>query len=374
MSSIFPVLAATLILLGTASKALSGDLSVPAIDRRAFGTTIDGQPVDQITLSLANGSSARLITYGATLTHLRVPDRKGQLDDVVLGFDNLNQYETQSPFFGCTTGRVANRIAGGRFSLDGADYELAVNNGPNHLHGGVKGFDKVIWEATTEEGEAGPSVRFTYLSADGEEGYPGNLAVEVVYTLTLEGALSIDYRATTDKATPVNLTNHSYFNLEGAASGPVLGHVLTLHADRFTEPDSTLIPTGRLLPVQGTPLDFTSPTAIGARIDQLVIGGYDHNYVLNGQAGQPPLIAEVFAPVSGRLMQVSTTEPGVQLYTANHLNGVKGKDEAVYGRYHGFCLETQHFPDSVNQANFPSVILRPGQTYQTTTVYRFSSR
>ena len=374
MASTFPILAAALLLVGSAGKAISGEKSVLAIDRRPFGSTAAGQPVEQFTLSLANGSVARLITYGATLTQLHVPDRRGKLDDIVLGFDNLAQYESQSPFFGCTTGRVANRIAGGRFTLDGVAHELAVNDGPNHLHGGIKGFDKIVWKGRVLEDREGPSVRFTYRSADGEEGYPGALSVQVVYTLTEEGALRLEYRATTDRATPVNLTNHTYFNLEGAAAGPVLDHVLALYADRFTEPDGTLIPTGRLLPVQGTPLDFTSPTAIGADIEQLEIGGYDHNYALNGRAGEPPLIAEALGPDSGRLMQVSTTEPGVQLYTGNHLDGVTGKEGAVYNQYHGFCLETQHFPDSVNQPDFPSVILRPGQTYRQTTVYRFSTR
>jgi len=356
-----------------AVAALAAAEGEAKVSRDAFGRTADGRQVDRITLENDSGSVARVITYGGILTELLVKDREGNLGDVVLGFDNLAQYEKENPYFGCITGRVANRIAGGEFAVDGEEFTVAVNNGTNHLHGGLVGFDKVIWEAEERETDRGPSVRLSYLSKDGEEGYPGNLQVSVTYTLTPDDELVIEYEATTDKATPVNLTNHSYFNLAGG--GDVLGHILTLHARYYTEPDETLIPTGRILTVAGTPLDFTKPAAIGGRIGQIEIGGYDHNYVLdNGGRAEPGLAAEVYEPQSGRVMELFTTEPGVQFYSAIHLDGLKGKGGALYDQYHALCLETQHYPDSINQPGFPSVLLRPGETYQSTTVHRFSTR
>ena len=347
-----------------------------SLERMDFGKTPEGTPVELYVLT--NGKmTAKVMTYGAILTELQVPDRNGKLGDVVLGFDNLASYLAGHPYFGATTGRVANRVAGGKFTLDGKEYKLAVNNGPNSLHGGLKAFDKVVWKAEDASGPSGPAVKLTYTSPDGEEGYPGNLAVSVTYTVTADNELKIDYRASTDKATPLNLTNHSYFNLAGPASGDILGHELTLLAEEFTPADETLIPTGKLAPVKGTPLDFTSPTPIGARFDQLKGDplGYDHNYVLRGDGKTPALGARVFDPGSGRVLEMFTTEPGVQLYTANFLDGkLKGKGGVVYKKHHAFCLEAQHFPDSVHHANFPSTILRPGETYSQTTIYKFSTR
>ena len=357
-------------MLAVAMTATPGEAKV---NKEQFGTTAAGESVDRYTLTNDQGSFARVIAYGGIITELLVRDRDGVLGDVVLGFDTLEAYEERNPYFGTITGRVANRIAGGRFAIDGEEYELAVNNGPNHLHGGLVGFDKVVWEAEPLSLDRGPAVRMRYLSRDGEEGYPGNLAVAVTYIMTHADELVIEYGATTDRATPINLTNHSYFNLAGG--GDILGHIVTLHARYYTEPDSTLIPTGRILPVAGTPLDFTRPAAVGGRIGRIAIGGYDHNYVLdNGGRAEPGLAAEVYDPVSGRVMELFTTEPGVQFYSAIHLDGVQGKAGAVYDQYHALCLETQHYPDSINQPGFPSVLLKPGETYSTVTVHRFSSR
>jgi aldose 1-epimerase len=359
------------------------------VQKMAFGKTPDGKAVNMYVLTNTNGMKARIITYGATLTELDVPDRDGKLADVVLGFDTLAGYVKGHPYFGSTVGRVANRIAGGKFTLNGKEYKLAKNNGPNTLHGGHKGFDKVVWQAEPVGTADGEAVRFRYRSPDGEEGYPGRLDVEVTYTLTDKNELQIDYSATTNRATPVNLTNHSYFNLAGvrggdgaerSAPGTILDHELTINADRYTPVDETLIPTGEIKPVKGTPLDFTKPEKIGARIDELKgePGGYDHNYVLNGwqpEGKKLSLAARVRDPKSGRVMEVLTTEPGVQLYTGNFLDGtVKGKGGVNYRKHQALCLETQHFPDSVHHANFPSVILKPGQTYEQTTVYKFSAR
>jgi aldose 1-epimerase len=315
------------------------------------------------------------MTYGGIVTELHVPDRAGQLADVVLGFDGPQGYLAGNPpYFGAICGRVANRIAGAKFTLDRKEYTLAANNGPNSLHGGRKGFDKVLWKA---EPAPGTAVKLSYLSRDGEEGYPGNLSTAVTYTLTDGNELKIDYAATTDKATPVNLTNHSYFNLGGAASGNILGHELMLAADRYTPVDDSLIPTGELKPVRGTPFDFTKPTLIGARIDQVKgdPGGYDHNYVLNSGGQTLTLAARAVEPKSGRVLEMFTTEPGVQFYTGNYLDGsVKGKAGVAYQKHQGFCLEAQHFPDTVHHANFPSIILKPGKTYTQRTVYKFSAR
>jgi aldose 1-epimerase len=320
---------------------------------------------------------AKVITYGAILTELHVPDKNGQFDDVVLGFDDLKGYLGAHPFFGATVGRVANRIAKGKFTLDGKEYQLAVNNGPNALHGGKKGFDKVIWKANVPDA-AKPAVEFRYVSPDGEEGYPGELKVKVTYSLTPDNAVSIQYEATTDKATPVNLSNHSYFNLAGGRSGAtILDHEMQLAADRYTPVDDTLIPTGELKPVAGTPFDFTKPHTIGERIKQTGGNpvGYDHNFVLAKEIDGKQVGWSVRAveKKTGRVMEMSTTEPGVQFYTSNFMDGkLKGKGGVAYPQYGGFCLEAQHFPDSVNQPKFPSVILRPGETYRQTTSYKFS--
>ena len=346
-----------------------------AVIKLDFGRTGDGTPIDLYVLTNAKGVVAKITTYGAILTELRVPDRQGKLDDVVLGFDHLAAYLGGHPFFGATTGRVANRIAQGQFTLNGQTYKLAINNGPNSLHGGKKGFDKVVWKAGPVQVKDGVAVKFTYLSPDGEEGYPGNLNVTVVYTLTPDNALRIDYTATTDKDTVVNLTNHSYFNLGGTTPENVLGHELFIAADHYTPVDDTLIPTGEIAPVKGTPLDFTKPAKIGARIGEITskIGGYDHNYVLHSGGKSLALAARVHEPKSGRELEVFTTEPGIQLYTGNFLDGkLTGKGGITYGKHHAFCLETQHYPDSINQPNFPSTVLKPGGAYQTTTLFKFS--
>lgn len=341
---------------------------------KSFGKQKNGKQVELITLTNNRGMVAKIMTYGAILTELHVPDKKGTLGDVVLGFDNLATYEKGHPYFGATVGRIANRVAKGKFTLDGREYTLAVNNGPNHLHGGLVGFDKVIWNAklmTTAEGSA---VQFTYVSKDDEEGYPGNLSVAVTYTLTNENALRIDYVATTDKATPCNLTNHSYFNLAG--KGDITNHIVMLDADRFVDVDDTLIPTGKLPTVKGTKMDFTTPHAIGDHIAEVGAEptGYDHCYVAN-RAGGVKKFAEVYEPSTGRVMTMYTDQPGVQFYTGNFLDGtLTGKDGIVYKKHSGFCLEAGTFPDAVNQPSFPDSILRPGETYRQTTEYRFSVR
>ena len=356
-----------------ASESNNGNTSM-SIPKSDYGKTQDGQPVEMYTLTNKNGMTAKVITYGAILTELDVPDRNGKSADIVLGFTNLNDYLTRNPFFGAIAGRYANRIAKGQFTLDGKTYHLPINNGPNSLHGGNKGFDKRVWKAEPKQTSEGSSVAFTYVSADGEEGYPGKLTATVTYTLTHDNSLKLDYVATTDKPTVVNLTNHSYFNLAGEGSGTIDDQVLWLNADRYTPFDQTQIPTGDIAPVKGTPLDFTTPTPIGARIDQ-VEPGYDHNFVLNGPAGQLSPCAKVTDPKSGRVMEVFTTQPGVQLYTANHLNGtLSGPSGRPYGKHSAFCLETQHYPDSPNHPNFPSTVLRPGQTYHQVTVFKFSAQ
>lgn len=340
-----------------------------------FGETAEGVPVERFELS-GGGVTVKVMSYGAIITEIHAPDRNGTLADVVLGFDNLASYLAGHPHFGAMTGRVANRIAKGRFTLDGQEYTLAINNGPNSLHGGRKAFDKVVWTPEDVSGPSGQAVKFSYLSPDGEEGYPGNLASTVTYTVTPDGALRIDYTATTDRATPVNLTNHSYFNLAGPESGTILDHELMIAADQYTPSDATFIPTGEIRSVKGTPLDFTSPTPIGARIAEIggEPGGYDHNFVLRGGEG-PALAARVVDPKSGRILEMFTTEPGVQFYSANFLDGkYTGKGGVTYRKHQGFCLEAQHFPDSVNHPNFPSVILRPGSTYEQTTIYKFSAQ
>ena len=349
------------------------------IEKQAYGETSDGTPVNLYTLTNDSGIQARITNYGGTLVSLLVPDRGGALGDVVLGFDTLEEYLQHSPFFGCLVGRYGNRIAGGKFALKGVEYDLALNDGLNHLHGGRVGFDKVVWAAQMLRGEHHAGLELRYLSADGEEGYPGNLSVTVVYALNDENELQIEYSATTDKATVVNLTNHSYFNLAGAGHGTVLDHELTINASRFTPVDHTLIPTGELRSVEGTVLDFRQSTPIGARIDeddeQLGYGGgYDHNWVLDHEAGTLGLAARVYEPATGRLMEVHTTEPAVQCYTGSMMpDTIPGKGGQVYVRRGGLCLETQHYPNSPNQPSFPSTVLEPGDSYAQTTVFKFSA-
>jgi aldose 1-epimerase len=341
-----------------------------------FGAMPDGTQVEIYTLTNSHGLEARVMTYGATLVSLKLPDRQGALADVNLGFDELAGYLGPEPYFGCVVGRYANRIAKGTFSLDGVTYHLAKNNNGNSLHGGLRGFDKVVWKAEPVREDPAVGVKLSYLSPDLEEGYPGNLSVTVVYTLTDADELKISYEATTDKATPVNLTNHAYWNLAGQGRGDILGHELEIEADDYTAVDSpvNLIPTGEILPVKGTPLDFTSPRRIGERIAE-VEGGYDHNFVLRSGGGTMALAARVYEPQSGRILEISTDQPGLQFYSGNFLDGsVKGKGGVAYGRHFGLCLETQHFPDSPNHPNFPSTILEPGQTFKTTTVFKFLVR
>ncbi len=365
-----------------AAKPVAADSKSPAlgIETKPFGETSDGRAVRLYSLRNANGMTADIMTYGAIVVSLRTPDRDGRMDDIVLGYDNLQDYIKNSPYFGAIVGRYGNRIAKGKFTLDGAEYTLATNNNNlNHLHGGVTGFDKVVWDDEPVWKSDAVGVKLSYLSQDGEEGYPGNLKATVTYLLTNKNELRIDYEATTDKATPVNLTHHGYFNLTGGQRD-ILGHVLFLNAGKFTPVDEGLIPTGELPSVKGTPMDFTKPTEIGARInngyEQLKFGGgYDHNWVLNKRGSGMTLAARVYEPTTGRTMEVLTLEPGIQFYSGNFLDGtITGKGGKVYKHRWGFCLETQHYPDSPNKPNFPSTILRPGEKYQTTTIYRFSAK
>ncbi len=349
------------------------------IERAEFGAVAEGRTAEVFALVNDAGCVLRATDYGGIITGIVVPDRDGNAADVTLGFDSLAAYERDNPFFGALVGRYGNRIAGGRFRLDGEEYQLARNDGENHLHGGRRGFDKVLWQAEPAETPDGPALDLRYVSDDGEEGYPGELAVHVRYTWGNDHALRIDYTATTTRPTIVNLTQHAYFHLAGAGSGDVLDHELQVHASRFTPVDATLIPTGELRGVEGTPMDFRTPRRIGERIDaddeQLRLGGgYDHNFVIDGEPGELRPAARVVEATAGRTMEVLTTEPGVQLYTGNFLDGsLTGKGGAPYGRRSGFCLETQHYPDSPNKPQFPSTVLRPGETYRTTTVYRFAT-
>jgi aldose 1-epimerase len=349
---------------------------MPQVTRAPFGKTADGTAVDVLTLKNANGVEVQAITYGGIITSLKTPDRRGAIGDIVLGFDSIDGYLKGHPYFGAIIGRYGNRIAGGRFTIDNQVYKLATNNGPNHLHGGDRGFDKHVWQATSLKGRN--AVMFSRTSPDGEEGYPGALTVEVTYVLTDSNELIVEYLAKTDKPTHVNLTQHSYFNLAG--SGDILGHELSIDADRYTPVSAALIPTGELAPVDGTPFDFRKPAAIGARINdahpQIVNGkGYDHNWVLNGAAGQMRIVARVFEPKSGRTLEVSTSEPGMQFYAGNFLDGsITGKGGQAYTQRSGFCLETQHYPDTPNQPDFPATLLKPGQEYRTATVFKFGTR
>jgi aldose 1-epimerase len=347
------------------------------ITKKLFGTLPDGTAVDLYTLRNSKGMEAQITTYGGIVTSLKVPGRHGTSDDVVLGYDHLDGYLKTTPYFGALIGRYGNRIANGRFTLDGKAYPLAVNDGSNHLHGGLKGFDKVIWTARPVDTANGPTLQLTYLSPDGEEGYPGNLLVTAVYAVTEENALSVDFVATTDKKTVCNLTHHSYFNLAG--KGNVLAHVVQINADKFTPVDARLIPTGELRPVAGTPMDFRQPTPIGRHIDdpadeQIKLGkGYDHNWVLNKKSNELSLAARVSDPGTGRVMEVWTTEPGTQFYSGNYLDGtIIGKRGWAYTARNGFCFEPQHYPDSPNHPEFPTTELKPGETYRCTIAYKFS--
>jgi aldose 1-epimerase len=347
------------------------------LTRAPFGATPDGQPIELITLTNANGMEVRAMTYGGIILSIKVPDRTGTIADVVLGHDDAAGYFDNAPYFGAIVGRYGNRIARGTFALDGTTYTLATNNGDNHLHGGKTGWDKAMWHAATFDDQRSVGVTLAHSSADGDEGYPGRVDATVTYTLSDANELRVDYGATTDKPTPINLTQHTYFNLATAGAGTVLNHQLMINADRYTPVDDGLIPTGELAGVEETPFDFRQATAIGARIDQkntqLERGrGYDHNFVLNRSTEGLGLAARVVEPNTGRTLEVLTTEPGVQFYSGNFLDGtIAGKGGVKYPRRGGFCLETQHFPDSPNHPNFPSTVLRPGQTYKTSTVFRF---
>ena len=370
-----------LALAGLIAAGLVGCVTMPKtgiVKEAPFGKTADGTPVEIYTLRNSHGMEATIMTYGGTVTSLKVPDKNGKFGDVVLGYNQLPGYLTNSPFFGALIGRYGNRIAKGKFTLDGQTYTLATNNAPNHLHGGVKGFDKVVWTAKPVETFYGPGLELTYLSKDGEEGYPGSLSVKAIYAVTEKNELLVQFTATTDKDTICNLTHHSYFNLRG--SGDVLDHVVQINADKFTPTDSTAIPTGELKPVAGTPFDFRQPTAIGARIgetndEQIAFGkGYDHNWVLNKAPNELFLAARVFEPTTGRVMEVYTTSPGLQFYSGNFLDGtIKGKGGQVYQFRDGFCMEPQCFPDSPNHPNFPTTELKPGETYKNTIIYKFSA-
>jgi len=349
-----------------------------AVVSAPFGKAPDGTPVEIYTLRNKAGVEARICTYGGIVVSLKVPDRTGAMGDVVLGYDSLDGYLKSSPYFGCLVGRYGNRIARGQFTLDGKAYTLATNNYPNHLHGGVAGFDKRVWKATPGESKEGQQLVLRYTSPDGEEGFPGTLTVQATYTLTEDNGLRLDYEAVTDEPTVLNLTQHSYFNLAG--KGDILSHEVMINADRFTPVDATLIPTGELKPVDGTPFDFRKPTAIGARIqqddEQLKFGGgYDHNWVINASRDPLALQARVYEPTTGRVLEVLSTEPGLQFYCGNFLDGtITGKGGWVYQHRNGFCMEPQHYPDSPNKRGFPSAVLRPGQTFRSTILYRFSAQ
>ena len=378
----FKLRALSLIIFAASGLAVQPTFFVPqrvaSFSKEDFGQS-DGKKVELYTLTNRNGVEAKIMTYGGIVVSLKVPDKQGKLSDIVLGYDNLEGYLQDTSYFGALIGRYGNRIAKGRFKLNGTEYKLATNNGENHLHGGVKGFDKVVWNGTAAKTTNGVKLTLTYQSHDMEEGYPGNLFVTVAYTLTNANELRIDYSATTDKDSVVNLTHHSYFNLAAEGNGDILKHQLMINASRFTPVDPGLIPTGELRNVKGTPFDFLQPTPIGSRIDtedeQLKIGrGYDHNFVINGPSGVLRKAASVSEETTGRVMEVWTTEPGMQFYTGNFLSGKPGKGGKPYQFRYGFCLETQHYPDSPNHPLFPTTVLKKGARYQSTTIYRFSSR
>jgi aldose 1-epimerase len=378
-SAVLLLLAVAVLTSGAVSTAARH--TAPTISKAPFGSTAEG-PVDLYTLTNSNGVEVKIMTYGGIIQSVRVPDRRHHFENVTLGFDNLPDYVAKSPYFGCITGRYANRIAKGQFTLDGVTYQLPINNPPNSLHGGFVGFDKHIWATTEIHGDDSVGLRMTFTSPDGDQGYPGTLVAQVVYTLTNDDEIRMDYRATTDKATIVNLTNHAYWNLAGEGTSDIYGHELRLNADHYTPVDPTLIPTGAIDPVAGTPMDFTKTTPIGDRIrdgfPQLVIGrGYDHNWVLNRPSPTDTSLiqaAHVHEPTSDRILDIYTTEPGIQFYSGNFLDGtLVGTSGHMYRQGDGFALETQHYPDSPNHANFPSTVLRPGQVYATTTIYKFST-
>ena len=352
----------------------------PGIEKAEYGKLPDGQTADLFTLRNAAGMTAQITNYGGIIVSLTAPDKNGKFEDVTLGQDSLSSYVKNNPYFGALIGRYGNRIAKGKFTLDGKTYNLFINNFGNHLHGGKVGFDKVLWTATPVDGDE-PALKLKYTSKDGEEGYPGNLSVEVTYTLQKDNALKIDYQATTDKPTVVNLTNHTYFNLTGGAKRDILDHVVSLNADKLIPVDKTLIPTGKLQDVANTPFDFTNPTVVGKRINDSTNiqikygGGYDHGWVLNGPADSLKLAATVYEPTSGRVMEVRTTQPAIQFYTGNFLDGtVTGREGFPYKKRYAICLETEHYPDSPNHPTFPTTTLRPGETYKTTTIYQFSTK
>jgi aldose 1-epimerase len=342
-----------------------------------FGKTPDGQAVEIVTMTNGKGITARITSYGGTIVSFETPDRNGKPGDIVLGFDNVEAYsKPTNPFFGAIIGRYGNRIGGAKFTLDGKEYKLGVNDGNNTLHGGKIGYHQVLWKIEKAEAKDGKAeLKLSYLSKDGEEGFPGNLKCVVTYTLTADNKLEMKYEATTDKPTVVNMTNHAYWNLAGQGSGDVLGHEVMINADKITAVDKQLIPTGEFMDVNGTPFDFTKPMTIGSRIKQIDIGGYDHNFVLKGKPGKMKLAARVYEPTSGRVMEIQTTEPGIQFYSGNFLDGtLKGKEGKVYNKHGAFCLETQHYPDSPNKPNFPSTTLRPGEKYETVTTHTFSTK
>jgi len=379
MKKIEKLIVIFLVIISNSCTKISKKMQVLKIDKIQFGETMDGTGVDLFILSNNNGMEVRIITYGGIITSWTAPDKNGDYKDIVLGYNTLAEYEAETPYFGALIGRYGNRIAKGKFSLDDQEYTLAVNNGVNHLHGGLKGFDKVIWDAKTIVSDSTVSLELSYLSKDMEEGYPGNLETKVTYTLNNKDELSVNYEATTDKPTIVNLTQHSYFNLTADFNQDILGHELVINADSFLPIDNTLIPTGELRDVTGTPFDFKTSKAIGIHIDneniQLKNGlGYDHCWVLNDQNTGVRFVASAYEPVSGRLLEVFSDEPGIQFYSGNFLDGtLPGKNNGVYQHRTGFCLETQHYPDSPNQKNFPSVRINPGEKYNSKTVFRLSA-
>jgi len=366
---------------GALASNTHGKPGSSTVKKEPFGS-VGGQAVDIYTLTNRNGMEVKILTYGGIIQSVKVPDRRKHFENVTLGFDNLTDYVERSPYFGCITGRYANRIALGKFTLDGVTYQLPINNPPNSLHGGTVGFDKHVWAATVIQNHDGVGLKLTFTSPNGDQGYPGTLKAEVTYLLTDRNQIKMDYRATTDKATIINLTNHAYWNLEGEGSGSIDDHVLKLNASHYTPVDPTLIPTGAIDPVAGTPMDFTRSTAIGDRIrdsfEQLVIGrGYDHNWVLDRRSPSDTSMiraARVLEPDSGRVLEIFTTEPGIQFYSGNFLDGtLVGTSGRMYRQGDGFALETQHYPDSPNKPNFPSTVLRPGKVYNTSTIYQFST-
>jgi len=377
MKRLHAVLGLLLLIALSMTQCVKEELSTMNVEKKPFGQLADGTPVDLYVLTNENEMQVSITNYGGIITSMIAPDKDGNMGEVNLGFDDVSGYLKATTYFGALIGRYGNRIANGQFKLDGETYTLAKNNGPNHLHGGVVGFDKVLWNAKSFQNTTGVGLELTYLSKDGEEGYPGNLNVKVTYTLLAnENSLEISYEATTDKATHCNLTNHAYFNLKDGGASPILDHILQINADQYTPVDRGLIPTGELASVEGTPFDFRQPTAIGARIDaddeQIKRGpGYDHNFVLNGEPGTMRLAATVDEPTTGRILEVWTEEPGLQFYSGNFLDGtLTGHNGTVYQRRTGFCLESQHYPDTPNQKNFPTTQLNPGEVYQTKTIYK----